>query len=114
MRETFFGPLIKEVEERIIAQQGEHWDRDLFENHLMGYSLRTDRYRFVTWLDSRDLESEPVFVELFDHDNDPKETVNIAEDNPAVVKELSGKVLEITREGAEAQRRKGKTDLLLP
>lgn len=38
MRETFFGPLIKEVEERIIAQQGERWDRDLYENKLMGYT----------------------------------------------------------------------------
>ena len=37
MRETFFGPLIEEVEGRIIEQQGDLWDRDLFENHLMGY-----------------------------------------------------------------------------
>jgi iduronate 2-sulfatase len=105
MRETFFGPLIEEVEGRIIEQHGEQWDRDLFENHLMGYSLRTNRYRVVTWLDSRNPKAEPIFVELFDHDKDPKETVNVAEDNPAVVKELSGKVLEITREGAEAQRK---------
>ena len=94
MRETFFGPLIEEVEGRIIEQHGEQWDRDLFENHLMGYSLRTNRYRFVTWLDSRNPKVEPVFVELFDHDKDPKETVNVAEDNPAVVKELSAKVQE--------------------
>ena len=47
MRETFFGPLIEEVEARIIAQQKERWDRDLFENHLMGYAMRTDRYRLV-------------------------------------------------------------------
>ena len=94
MRETFFGPLIEEVEGRIIEQHGEQWDRDLFENHLMGYSLRTNRYRFVTWLDSRNPKVEPVFVELFDHDKDPKETVNVAEDNPAVVKELLAKVQE--------------------
>jgi iduronate 2-sulfatase len=94
MRETFFGPLIEEVEGRIIEQHGEQWDRDLFENHLMGYSLRTNRYRVVTWLDSRNPKVEPVFVELFDHDKDPKETVNVAEDNPAVVKELSAKVQE--------------------
>ncbi len=94
MRETFFGPLIEEVEGRIIEQHGEQWDRDLFENHLMGYSLRTNRYRVVTWLDSRNPKVEPVFVELFDHDQDPKETVNVAEDNPAVVKELSAKVQE--------------------
>jgi len=95
MRETFFGPLIEEVEGRIIAQQGDRWDRDLFENHLMGYSLRTDRYRFVTWLDSRDLQGDPVFVELFDHQRDPTETVNIAADHADVVAQLSKKVLEV-------------------
>lgn len=89
MRETFFGPLIEEVEGRIIEQQGERWDRDLFENHLMGYSLRTDRYRFVTWLDSRDLAAEPVSVELFDHKTDPSETVNVAAENPEVVEALA-------------------------
>ena len=89
MRETFFGPLIEEVEARVIKQQGDRWDRDLFENHLMGYSLRTDRYRFVTWLDSRDLEADPVFVELYDHDSDPTETINVAGDHPDVVATLS-------------------------
>ena len=54
MRETWFGPLIKQVEDRIIAQQGEKWNRDLFEQHLMGYTMRTDRYRLVLWRDHRD------------------------------------------------------------
>ena len=98
MRETFFGPLIKEVEERIIQQQGDLWDRDLFENHLMGYSLRTDRYRFVTWLDSRDLNADPVFVELFDHQSDPTETENIAGGHPDVVAKLSKKVLDLVND----------------
>ena len=31
MRETWFGPLIKDVEQKIISQQGPLWDRDLFE-----------------------------------------------------------------------------------
>lgn len=42
MRETWFGPLIEEVEQRIIQQQGEKWDRELFEQHMMGYTMRTD------------------------------------------------------------------------
>ena len=92
MRETFFGPLIEEVEGRIIKQQGDLWDRDLFENHLMGYALRTDQYRFITWLDYRDLEAPPVFVELYDHENDPNETVNVADKNPDIVKSLQQKL----------------------
>lgn len=97
MRETFFGPLIEEVEGRVIEQQGDLWDRELFEQFLMGYSLRTDQYRFVTWLDSRDLKAEPVFVELFDHSVDPTETKNVADENPDVVAELSSKILTILK-----------------
>ncbi|MFT4690734.1 MAG: sulfatase [Verrucomicrobiia bacterium] len=89
MRETFFGPLIKDVEARIVKQQGKTWDRDLFENHLMGYSMRTDRYRLVSWRDHRNKKSAPVFTELFDHRNDPTETVNIADKKAALVKRLN-------------------------
>ncbi len=89
MRETFFGPLIKEVEGRIIRQQGGKWNRELFEDHLMGYSMRTDRYRLVQWLDHRSKDSDPVFVELYDHETDPMETVNVAADHPDVVSNLS-------------------------
>ena len=89
MRETFFGPLIKDVEERIIKQQGDAWDRELFENHLTGYTLRTNRYRLVVWRDHRDASSQSVFTELFDHDKDPNETVNVASDHPDLVKDLT-------------------------
>ena len=88
MRETFFGPLIKDVEARIIAQQGDKWDRDLFENRLMGYAMRTDRHRLVAWIDRENPEAPPVYLELFDHDKDPTETVNIAADSPELVKQL--------------------------
>ncbi|PKQ61028.1 iduronate-2-sulfatase [Labilibaculum filiforme] len=88
MRETYFGPLIEEVEGKIIAQQKEKWDRNLFENYLMGYSMRTEQYRFVVWKDYTKPESEPIFFELFDHKTDPQETINIADENPQLVKEL--------------------------
>lgn len=88
MRETFFGPLIQEVEQRIIDQQNEKWDRDLFENHLMGYSMRTDHHRLVVWKDTRSPEAEPTAVELYDHQTDPHETVNIAKQQPAKVAQL--------------------------
>ncbi len=88
MRETWFGPLIEEVESRIIAQQGDAWDRELFEQHLMGYTMRTDRYRLVVWRDHRDTRSKPVYIELFDHQSDPRETKNIADEKPDVVRLL--------------------------
>ena len=82
MRQTFFGPLIEAVEERIKRQQGKLWDRELFENHLMGYSLRTNRHRLVAWLDYRNVHAEPLFLELYDHAKDPKESQNIAKKFP--------------------------------
>ncbi len=88
MRETYFGPLIEEVEDKIKKQQGNKWNRDLFENNVMGYAMRTDRYRIIVWKDYKNPEKDPIFVELFDHKNDPKETKNIAGDHPEVVKDL--------------------------
>ncbi|MCL7762944.1 sulfatase [Polaribacter sp. Z014] len=88
MRETYFGPLLKEVESKIKNQQKEKWDRDLFENNLMGYAMRTAQYRFIVWKDREHKDKEPVFVELYDHQTDPTETKNIANENPALVEKL--------------------------
>jgi len=87
-RETFFGPLIEKVEARIIVQQGDKWDRDLFENRLMGYAMRTDRYRFVIWKDYTDPIAAPLFLELYDHEKDPTETKNIAAQHPDITRNL--------------------------
>jgi arylsulfatase A-like enzyme len=88
MRETYFGPLIESVEQRIQNQQGDKWNRELFEHHLMGYSMRTQEYRLVAWKDTRDMNKAPLFVELFDHKTDPSETTNIAKSKPQVVGQL--------------------------
>ena len=66
--------------------------RELFENHLMGYSLRTDRYRLVAWLDYRNVDAEPLYLELYDHRKDSKETKNIAKEFPNKAKELLNKL----------------------
>jgi len=88
MRETFFGPLITDVEANIMEQMRDKWDRDLFENYLMGYAVRTDRYRLIQWKDRRDQEKDPLYIELYDHETDPQETTNIAAEQPKLVKEL--------------------------
>jgi len=97
MRGTFFGPLIEEVEKRIINEQKSRWKREIFENHLMGYTMRTDRWRLVLWLDHRNPAAEPYGVELYDHRTDPDENVNVA-GNPEyaeVVKQLSSRLLKM-------------------
>ena len=42
----------------------------------MGYSMRTDRYRYTEWLPRGG--GEPVARELYDHQEDPQENVNLA------------------------------------
>ena len=45
-------------------------------------TVRTDRYRLIEHRDGQ--------VELYDHENDPGETRNVAEERPVVVAELTG------------------------
>jgi len=44
---------------------------------LMGYSMRTERYRFTVWV-GRDDHSKVDAIELYDHRTDPQENTNIA------------------------------------
>jgi len=54
----------------------------------MGYSMRTDRYRLTRWLNRNGTE---VAHELYDHQNDPQENVNIADrpENKVFVEQLT-------------------------
>lgn len=57
---------------------------------LMGYSMRTDRYRFTRWV-QRDDHTKIDAVELYDHQSDPQENTNIANDpaNKVLVEQLT-------------------------
>lgn len=87
-RTTFFKPLIIKIEDKIKAQMGDKWDKETFEQFVMGYSMRTDDYRIVIWKDRRRPKNTPLFIELYDHRSDSNESVNIASQNPKLVKEL--------------------------
>lgn len=56
----------------------------------MGYSVRTDRYRYVEWVKWETRET--VARELYDHEADPLEAVNLAEqlEHAPVLAELEG------------------------
>jgi arylsulfatase A-like enzyme len=56
---------------------------------LMGYSIRDERWRLTLWRDKRN--AEIVATELYDEQNDPAETANLANkpEHKAVVAELS-------------------------
>ncbi len=55
----------------------------------MGYSMRTDRYRFTEWRPRKD--NGEKFHELYDMEKDPLETVNLAasKENADLVRQLS-------------------------
>ena len=88
MRETYFGPLLTEVEERIKKQHGDKWNRVLFENNIMGYTMRTEQFRLIVWKDRTQPKEDPLFIELYDHKTDPYETINIAYDDSKIVDDL--------------------------
>lgn len=44
---------------------------------FMGYSMKTDRYRFTRWVTIKE-PHELVAMELYDHQTDPRESINIA------------------------------------
>ncbi|TDJ68875.1 MAG: iduronate sulfatase [Planctomycetota bacterium] len=71
---TSFAPLL--------AEPDRPWKRAVFSQHpasldIMGYSVRTDRWRFTSW--RRASDGAELARELYDHDADPFENVNLAE-----------------------------------
>ena len=58
---------------------------------LMGYSMRTDRYRFTVWVNRKD-HTKVDATELYDHQTDSQENTNVAKDpaNAELVQKLMG------------------------
>lgn len=68
-----------------------------FRDRFMGMALRTSRFRFVRWVDQE--SGKVVHRELFDHDEDPAETRNLAGsvENSEVVAELENRLVQLTK-----------------
>ncbi|MGQ9649914.1 MAG: sulfatase [Phycisphaerae bacterium] len=79
------------------------WKKAAFSQYprqkTMGYSIRTDRYRFTEWAEPG---QEPVGVELYDHQTDPAENVNIA--GLPENKELVAKLSKMLKDGWQAAK----------
>ena len=59
---------------------------------LMGYAMKTDRYRYIEW---RNRETgEAVAHELYDHETDPAENLNVADqvENKELVEKLAAQL----------------------
>ncbi|MFB9296260.1 sulfatase [Persicitalea jodogahamensis] len=67
----------------LLAKPGLAWKESALSqyprgNDTMGYSLRTDRYRFTKWVKS---DGTVVAAELYDLKKDPNSTANVAQKN---------------------------------
>jgi iduronate 2-sulfatase len=88
----------------LLAAADQAWKRAVFSQYprsrsgnrhrghgeIMGYAVRTHRYRYVQW---RDWESKQVVArELYDHDSDPHEAFNVAAQSKhaETIRELAG------------------------
>lgn len=67
----------------------------------IGYAVRTDRYRLVSWRQGWSIYNEEIALELYDYETDPYETVNQA-DNPDYANEVK-RLRKLLEEGPAGQ-----------
>lgn len=86
---TSFAPLLDDPGLAWKTAAFSQYPRGDRKRSVMGYSMRTDRYRFTRWVDRGDAK-KVYAVELYDHLEDPGENVNIAgePDNEKLVESL--------------------------
>ncbi len=77
-------PLLKNSDAKVKTAALSQYPR----GNVMGYSIRTESHRLTRWVSRENRESE-LAVELYDHQTDPAENVNIAGEHPQLVKELT-------------------------
>jgi len=91
-------PILKDADAKVKDFAMSQYPRT--HKNLMGYALRTERYRLVAWIDDSIKETgafDPKnidAIELYDYETDPLETVNLAK-NPeykSVVQDLEKKL----------------------
>ena len=92
------GPLLDQPELPWKVAAFSQYPRSVGGKKLMGYSMRTDRYRFTRWENRNDPEKVAA-IEVYDHVEDPAENVNIAADpaNGELVKRLTEQYLKGSR-----------------
>jgi iduronate 2-sulfatase len=72
---TSFVPLLEEPTRPWKTAAFSQYPR---RGNVMGYSMRTDRFRYTEWLQ----EKKCIASELYDHQQDPGETENISHQSP--------------------------------
>ncbi|MBL6763830.1 MAG: sulfatase-like hydrolase/transferase [Verrucomicrobiae bacterium] len=83
---TSLAPLLEDASGTVKAAAFSQFRRRDQGRELMGYAMRTERYRFVEWLDRA--SAKLVANELYDHQTDPGESRNIAAGEGERIEEL--------------------------
>jgi arylsulfatase A-like enzyme len=83
-----FKPLLERPDKPWKTAVFSQYPRRHGDQNLMGYSMRTDRYRFTRWVE-RDNHAKVAADEVYDHLSDPQENTNI-------VNTIQGTPLEAT------------------
>jgi len=91
---TSFKPLLDDPQKAWKTAAFSQYPRKVGTKNLMGYTMRTDRYRLTRWVDRKD-HSLVDAVELYDHQTDPQENTNIVQvaANKALVEQLTAQWL---------------------
>lgn len=88
----------------LLANPDKSWKKAAFslyaKKETMGYSLRTDRYRYIEWRDPEDGSVQAR--ELYDHQKDPEENINVA--GSPKNQELVATLAEMLNDGYKAAK----------
>ncbi len=88
-----FKPVLAQPDRPWKAAAFSQYPRNVDGMQLMGYSMRTERYRFTAWQHRRD-PAKVEAIELYDHQTDPQENTNLAAlpEHRALVAELQARL----------------------
>lgn len=81
----------------LLSDPDQPWKSHTVSKYYDGFSVKDDRYRYTEWSDS----TGSVYARmLYDHENDPSENINIAEntENEQVISQMQTKLREVYAE----------------
>lgn len=94
-------PLLSQPERPWKSAAFSQYPRNVAQERLMGYSMRTDQHRLTVWV-NRQAPDEVKAIELYDHATDPQENQNLA--GRPEVRDLQEKLLNAWRRGWKGAR----------
>ena len=76
VRREYFDHSLNDIESRIRVENPDT-PLNVFQNDVIGYTIRDNRYRYVAWVDQSKTPWKVIATELYDQTLDPDETQNL-------------------------------------